>query len=165
MSGSPLKLFQRRPSGWRSLDPICSKFFIRCASQPVRELSKVIIEESLKVLNCDRISLFVFDKRIEMSLGDISTIRIGRPPSSTFWKRKNRPVYTLLGVFPSKIQIPVHIPYTSYLYFPNSHAMWSCKTNRRTGAVGSPSELVGGWCQGHILMTSRSCCDGVPVMF
>ena len=111
MSGSPLKLFQRRPSGWRSLDPICSKFFIRCASQPVRELSKVIIEESLKVLNCDRISLFVFDKRIEMSLGDISTIRIGRPPSSTFWKRKNRPVYTLLGVSPVKYRSQ----YTSHI--------------------------------------------------
>ena len=29
---------------------------------------KVIIEESLKVLNCDRISLFIYDKRIEMPL-------------------------------------------------------------------------------------------------
>ena len=48
----------------------------------------------------------------------------------------------------------------------------------RTGAVGSPSELVGGWCPGHVLMASgscdwcpghvlmvsRSCFDGVPVM-
>ena len=62
--------------------------------------------------------------------------------------------------------------------FPNSHAMGSCKTNRRTGAVGSPSELVGGWCPGHVLMASgscdacpghvlmvsRSCFEGVPVM-
>ena len=49
--------------------------------------------------------------------------------------------------------------------FPNSHAMGSCKTNRRTGAVGSPSELVGGWCPGHVLMASGSCDAGVPVMF
>ena len=48
--------------------------------------------------------------------------------------------------------------------FPNSHAMGSCKTNRRTGAVGSPSELVGGWCPGHVLMASGSCDAGVPVM-
>ena len=59
------------------------------------------------------------------------------------------------------------------LLFPNSHAMGSCKTNRRTGAVGSPSELVGGWCAGDVLTASGSCdagvpvmfCDGVPVMF
>ena len=50
-------------------------------------------------------------------------------------------------------------------FFPNSHAMGSCKTNRRTGAVGSPSELVGGWCPGHVLMASGSCDAGVPVMF
>ena len=49
--------------------------------------------------------------------------------------------------------------------FPNSHVMGSCKTNRRTGAVGSPSELVGGWCPGHVLMASGSCDAGVPVMF
>ena len=49
--------------------------------------------------------------------------------------------------------------------FPNSHAMGSCKTNRRTGAVGSPLELVGGWCPGHVLMASGSCDAGVPVMF
>ena len=48
-------------------------------------------------------------------------------------------------------------------FFPNSHAMGSCKTNRRTGAVGSPSELVGGWCPGHVLMASGSCDAGVPV--
>ena len=48
--------------------------------------------------------------------------------------------------------------------FPNSHAMGSCKTNRR-GAVGSPSELVRGWCPGHVLMASGSCDAGVPVMF
>ena len=51
------------------------------------------------------------------------------------------------------------------LEFPNSQAMGSCKTNRRTGAVGSPSELVGGWCPGHVLMASGSCDVGVPVMF
>ena len=50
-----------------------------------------------------------------------------------------------------------------FLSFPNSHAMGSCKTNRRTGAVGSPSELVGGWCPGHVLMASGSCDAGVPV--
>ena len=50
-------------------------------------------------------------------------------------------------------------------FFPNSHAMGSCKTNRRTGAVGSPSELVGGWRPGHVLMASGSCDAGVPVMF
>ena len=60
--------------------------------------------------------------------------------------------------------------YLPYIYillflFPNSHAMGSCKTNRRTGAVGSPSELVGGWCPGHVLMASGSCDAGVPVMF
>ena len=48
-------------------------------------------------------------------------------------------------------------------FIPNSHAMGSCKTNRRTGAVGSPSELVGGWCPGHVLMASGSCDAGVPV--
>ena len=51
-----------------------------------------------------------------------------------------------------------------HMFFPNSHAMGSCKTNRRTGAVGSPSELVGGWCPGHVLMASGSCDAGVPVM-
>ena len=45
-------------------------------------------------------------------------------------------------------------------FFPNSHAMGSCKTNRRTGPVGSPSDLV----DGYVVMVSRSCCDGVPVM-
>ena len=51
------------------------------------------------------------------------------------------------------------------LLFPNSRAMESCKTDRRTGAVGSPSELVGGWCPGHVLMASGSCDAGVSVMF
>ena len=50
-----------------------------------------------------------------------------------------------------------------YIFFPNSHAMGSCKTNRRTGAVGSPSELVGGWCPGHVLMASGSCDAGAPL--
>ena len=34
-----------------------------------KETIRVIIAESLKVLNCDRISLFIYDKRIEMLLG------------------------------------------------------------------------------------------------
>ena len=55
--------------------------------------------------------------------------------------------------------------FAKLVFFPNSHAMGSCKTNRRTGAVRSPSELVGGWCPGHVLMASGSCDAGVPVMF
>ena len=42
------------------------------------------------------------------------------------------------------------------MFFPHSHAMGSCKTNRRTGPVGSPSDLVGGWCPGQVVMVSRS---------
>ena len=41
-------------------------------------------------------------------------------------------------------------------FFSNSHAMGSCKTNRRTSAVGPPSELIGGWCPGHISHGHRS---------
>ena len=40
------------------------------------------------------------------------------------------------------------------VYIPNSHAMGSCKTNRRTDLVGSPSDLVGGWCPGHVTKAS-----------
>lgn len=39
-----------------------------------KETIRVIIEESLKVLNCDRISLFVFDKRIEMLVLNASNL-------------------------------------------------------------------------------------------
>ena len=65
-------------------------------------------------------------------------------------------VHTVLGIALDCIEAT---------FFPNSHAMGSCKTNRRTGAVGSPSELVGGWYPGHVVMVSRSCFDGVPVLF
>ena len=61
--------------------------------------------------------------------------------------------------------ITFFIFFGALIFFPNSHAMGSCKTNRRTGAVGSPSELVGGWCPGHVLRASGSCDAGVPVMF
>ena len=61
------------------------------------------------------------------------------------------------------IHIIITLKFPFFLaYFPNSHAMESYKTNSRTGAVGSPLELVGGWCPGHVLM---SCDVGVPVMF
>ena len=40
--------------------------------------------------------------------------------------------------------------------------MGSCKTNRRTGPVGPPSDLSRSFCDG-VVMVFRSCCDGVPV--
>ena len=52
--------------------------------------------------------------------------------------------------------------YCATLLFAKN-AMESCKTNRRTGVVGSPSELVGGRYPNHVLSLSRSCCDG-PVI-
>ncbi|CAL1155637.1 unnamed protein product [Cladocopium goreaui] len=39
-----------------------------------KETIRVIIEESLKVLNCDRISLFIYDKRIEMLVLNASNL-------------------------------------------------------------------------------------------
>ena len=36
---------------------------------------QVIISESLKLLNCDRISLFVYDKRIEMRLDHLNRLQ------------------------------------------------------------------------------------------
>lgn len=39
-----------------------------------RETIKVIIAESLKVLDCDRMSLFVYDKRIEMLVLNASNL-------------------------------------------------------------------------------------------
>ena len=67
-----------------------------------------------------------------------------------------------------------HLSPESRKFIPNSHAMGSITSNRRTGPVGSPSDLVGGWCPGHVVLVSRSChvvtvsgsgCDGVPATF
>eukprot|EP00913_Durusdinium_trenchii_P034951 g32693.t1 len=52
-----------------------SRLDVRITSEIVpKETIRVIIEESLKVLNCDRISLFVFDKRIEMLVLNASNL-------------------------------------------------------------------------------------------
>ena len=75
----------------------------------------------------------------------------------------SRFVFALLFAFVLLFAVFLHVFHVSLGFFPNSHAMGSCKTNRRTGAVGSPSELVGGWCPGHVLMASGSCDAGVPV--
>lgn len=40
-----------------------------------KETIRVIISESLKLLNCDRISLFVYDKRIEMRLDHLNKMQ------------------------------------------------------------------------------------------
>ena len=42
---------------------------------PVHTCRQVIISESLKLLNCDRISLFVYDKRIEMRLDHLNKMQ------------------------------------------------------------------------------------------
>ena len=51
------------------------------------------------------------------------------------------------------------------MYISPIAMLWGLAKHRRTGAVGSPLELVGGWCPGYVLMAFGSCDVGVPVMF